>query len=278
MENKGNILVVDDEEATCEALKLMLSLHNYSIITANSAMDALEILPQKSFDLVLADLAMPGMDGLQLLEEVKLRYPELPVVIITAYPATDNIIQALRNGASDFVSKPYHPGELLSIVHRETQRKQQLEQAAKAQAEKHEASTHKTALVPPATLEFTPAQLRAIERRLVELRTETNARCVVLVESNGHVIDAKGLTEDIDIPALAGSVAKNFSATTNIASLIGEKEPFRLNYYEGVQYSIYSAQLQPTIFLMIIFGLDSRSGVVLYAMRQIIPRLQQAVS
>ena len=101
---------------------------------------------------------------------------------------------------------------------------------------------------------------------------------MVLVESNGHVIDAKGLTEDIDVPALAGAVANNFASTTNIASLIGEKEPFRLNYYEGVQYSIYSAQLQPNIFLMVIFGLDSRSGVVLYAMRQIIPRLQQAVS
>ena len=278
MENKGNILVVDDEEATCEALKLMLGLHNYSIITANSAVDALEILSQKAFDLVLADLAMPGMDGLQLLEEIKLRYAELPVVIITAYPATDNIIQALRNGASDFVSKPYHPGELLSIVHREALRKKQLEEAAQAPAAEPKKLPALVSDAPPATLEFTPAQLRTIDRRLVELRTETNARCVVLVESNGHVIDAKGLTEDIDIPALAGAVANNFSATTNIASLIGEKEPFRLNYYEGGQYSIYSAQLQPTIFLMVIFGLDSRSGVVLYAMRQIIPRLQQAVS
>lgn len=278
MENKGNILVVDDEETTCQALKLMLGLHNYSIITSNSAGDALEILSQKSFDLVLADLAMPGMDGLQLLEEIKLRYADLPVVIITAYPATDNIIQALRNGASDFVSKPYHPGELLSIVHRETLRKHQLEQAAQSQPAKPDVFVHKTALMPPATLEFTPAQRRAIERRLVELRTETNARCVVLVESNGHVIDAKGLTEDIDIPALACAVADNFSATTNIASLIGESEPFHLNYYEGAKYSIYSAQLQPDIFLMTIFGLYARSGVVLYAMRQILPRLQFAVS
>ena len=80
------------------------------------------------------------------------------------------------------------------------------------------------------------------------------------------------------VAALACAVAENFSATTNIASLIGESEPFHLNYYEGAQHSIYSAQLQPDIFLMVIFGLDSRSGVVLYAMRHILPRLQQAVS
>ena len=288
MSNKANILVVDDEETTCEALKLMLGLHNYSIVTVNSAMDALEVMLQKSFDLVLADLAMPGMDGLQLLEEIKVKYPEVPVVIITAYPATDNIIQALRNGASDFVSKPYHPGELLSIVHRETRRKQQIEQAANVppvEAPLVEPAAVEPAAVeppppgaPPAVMEFTPAQLRAIERRLIELRAETNALCVVLVESNGHVIDAKGQTDQINVPTLAEAIAINFTATTDIASLIGEKEPFHLNYHEGQQYSLYSAKLQRNIYLMIIFGLDSRSGAVLYAMRQIIPRLQQAVS
>jgi DNA-binding response OmpR family regulator len=275
MKNKANILVVDDEQTTCEALQLMLSLHNYTIDTVNSAMDALTLMEKNHYDLVLADLAMPGMDGLELLEEVKQKYPDLPVVIITAYPATDNIIQALRQGASDFVAKPYHPGELLSIVHREASRKKKAERTvepAAAAVEKASASA------PPATQQFTPAQLRAIERRMIELRAETNARCVVLVESNGHVVDAKGLTGDIDVPSLAAAIAQNFESTSGIASLIGEEEPFHLNYYEGTHYSIYSAQLQPNIFLIIIFGLDSRSGAVLYAMRQIIPRLKQAVN
>ena len=286
MKEKASILVVDDDPTTCEALQLMLGLHNYSVASVNSSLEALEVLSEKSFDMILADLAMPGMDGLELLDEIKQRYPLLPVIIVTAYPATDNVIQALRRGASDFVSKPYHPGELLSIVHREASRKkrdQALAQETAAQdSAAQDAATETQAApekpLPPPTIEFTPAQLRAMERRLIELRAETNARCVVLAESNGHVIDAKGLTEDIDVPSLAQAIAGNFASTVNIASLIGENEPFHLNYYEGAQYSIYSAQLQPDIYLMIIFGLDSRSGAVLYAMRQIIPRLQQAVS
>lgn len=276
MTSKAHILVVDDDETTCEALKLMLGLHNYSIVTANDAYKALEVMAQRAFDIVLADLAMPGMDGLQLLEEIKKIYPGTPVVIITAYPATDNIIQALRNGASDFISKPYHPGELLSIVHREVQRTKPAEEPTPPPDPVPAESP--TSSLPPAVVQFTPAQMRTIERQLIDLRAETNAHCVVLAESNGHVIDAKGITNEIDVPILAKAVSQNLTCLNNIASLIGEKDCFRLNYCEGLQYSIYSAQLQPDIFLITIFGLDSRCGEVLYAMRHFIPRLQMAVS
>lgn len=258
------ILVVDDEEIIRRGLKRLLESHNYQVELASTAEEALMILEKRSFDLVLTDIQMPGIDGLELLREIKNRSAQTPVVMVTAFVVAENILSALRAGASDFVPKPYNPEELLIIVEREATRGQKARQAAAAPEQA------------PAFLglQLSPAQLREIDLLLAELRAETGARCVVIVESNGYVIGAKGVIEDINLSALAALVAGDAAATTGIASLIGEGSAFNLNYHEGSRYSIYSANLSQDLFLLVVFGQEVKSGMVLYVTKQILPQLR----
>lgn len=264
---KANILVVDDDPAIREGLRRILTARQYDVDTAGTAEEALVVLAEKPFDLVLTDLQMPGMDGLTLLDEIKRRSPHTPVVMITAHARTDIVIQALRRGVSDFVTKPYKPDELLIIVEREAGRRKQLEPAVALPA------------APPVLgRQLTPRQLDEIDALLAELRVETGARCVLMVESTGHVIDAKGIIEDLNVSALAALVAGDLAATAGIASIIGEGTTFRLNYHEGERYSVYSAHLTPDVFLLIVVGQEVKSGMVLYATRHTLPRLKEILS
>ncbi len=121
------------------------------------------------------------------------------------------------------------------------------------------------------------AQLEEIDRRLVTLRAEINARCVVLVEGNGSVITAKGAIADLNIAALGALVAGDFAATSGIASLVGEADTFRLNFHEGEQYSVYSGQVVPGVFLLVVFGQDVRLGAVRYYTKRTLAALSAIV-
>jgi CheY-like chemotaxis protein len=262
MTEKARLLVVDDDQTTCDALSLMLGLHNYHVTTVNSALQALDKMAEENFDLVLADLAMPGMDGLDLLDEIQKQYLGTPVVIITAYPATEIVIQALRRGASDFITKPYHPGELLTIVWRETTRTN-LDNTALPNVE-----------MDTATQSYSDSEMDEIGLLLAGLRAESNASCVLLVDLAGRLLAIKGFTEELDIPTLAKTAANNIVSSTGMASAIGEAASFRLNYFEGERHSVYSALVNPETFLLIVFGHEIRTGMVQLAARQALPRLR----
>ncbi|MBN1179134.1 MAG: sigma-54-dependent Fis family transcriptional regulator [Anaerolineae bacterium] len=262
-QTKANILVVDDDAGVRNGLQRILGGVGYATTGAETAEDALERLVGDAFDLVLTDLQMPGMDGLALLEEIKQISPDIPVVMITAYGSMDVVIRALRSGVSDFVTKPFKPEDLLGIVEREVARYQRAASQSSAPA--------------VLGLQLSAQQIDEIDHLLAEIRAEVAARCILLIEGTGHLIDAKGSIEDINISALASLVAGDFAATSGIASLIGEEDAFRLNYHEGDRYSVYSAQVAPDVFLLIVFGQEIKLGSVLYYARQIIPRLQKIV-
>jgi CheY-like chemotaxis protein len=264
MSERANILVVDDEKGVREGLRRILATHDYAVQVAGDASEALEALKEDSFELVLTDLQMPGMDGLELLDEIKRRSPQLPVIIITAYGTMDVAIQALRHDVSDFVTKPFQAEEILTIVDREVAR--------------YEVTAPMEGMAAPIGLQFSSRQLDEIEHLLAQLRAETAARCVLLIEGTGHLIDAKGVIDDLNVAALASLVAGDFAATSSIASLIGEDDAFRMNYHEGEYYSVYSAQVAPQVFLLIIFGQDIKLGSVLYYARQVVPDLKEIAS
>jgi CheY-like chemotaxis protein len=263
MDELAAVLVVDDDEVIRTGLERLLSRQGYAISTATTAEEGLAQLEQQHYDLVLTDFQMPGMDGLELLGRIKQASPDTPVIMITGHAETDTVIQALRRGVSDFVTKPYEPPELLNIVKREV---------AKAIARRPTAAPVGPAAV--LGLQLSAAQLDEIDGMLAELRAETSARCVVVIEGNGYVISAKGVIEDINLSALAALMAGNAAATSGIASLIGEGSAFNLNYHEGSRYSIYSASLSRDLFLLVVFGQDVKSGMVLYVTKQTLPRLR----
>ncbi len=115
---QGCVLVVDDEEHIREIIAAALASVAGKILTAGSAEEALEILRDENVDAVVSDIRMPGMTGLEFLRQVKQEQPSVLFLMITAHGSLDTVVQALRHGASDFLTKPFENAELRQIIER----------------------------------------------------------------------------------------------------------------------------------------------------------------
>jgi DNA-binding NtrC family response regulator len=111
------ILLVEDEKITRITIEDALKAEGYFVTSCGSAPEALSVL-DKSYDLVLTDIRMPGNSGVELLKEVKGRYPDIEVIMMTAYSTVENAIDALKAGAYDYMTKPFSNTELLVIIKR----------------------------------------------------------------------------------------------------------------------------------------------------------------
>ena len=110
------ILIVDDEPRFCESLNILLGSHNYEIFTADSGKKAQDLLAKEVFDVVLLDIVMPDMDGLQLMDHIKAMHSDTFVIVITGYATLDSAVSALRKGAFDYIRKPFEYEELLKTI------------------------------------------------------------------------------------------------------------------------------------------------------------------
>jgi two-component system response regulator PilR (NtrC family) len=111
-----SILIVDDEESMREFLSIMLQKEGYSVKTASNANDALAMIEKEIFSLAVTDIKMPGMDGIQLLTEIRKVSPDTEVVMITAFGSTDTAVEAMKKGAIDYVVKPFQIDEMKIII------------------------------------------------------------------------------------------------------------------------------------------------------------------
>lgn len=112
------ILVVDDESTICDSVKKILSRKGYSVENTLSANDAVEKMKTNKYDLVITDLMMPQVSGLELIEIVKKYYPEIDVLVITGYASIDTAVKATKLGALDYIPKPFTPDELTDRIHK----------------------------------------------------------------------------------------------------------------------------------------------------------------
>jgi two-component system nitrogen regulation response regulator NtrX len=112
----GTLLVVDDEPKILQVVGGILQDEGFEVLTAPDGEAALKMVPEESPDLVLLDIALPGMDGLEVLQELKKRYPLLPVIMISAYGTVENAVKATRLGAYDFIEKPPHAEKIILTV------------------------------------------------------------------------------------------------------------------------------------------------------------------
>ncbi|MCI5151335.1 MAG: sigma-54-dependent Fis family transcriptional regulator, partial [Candidatus Electrothrix sp. MAN1_4] len=117
------ILIVDDELSMRDFLKILFETEGYDVNVAPDAAKALDLAVKNPFDIVITDIRMPGMNGLELLTELKQRFPDLPVVMITAYASPDDAVQAMRQGAFDYITKPFHVDEIKKVIRTAVQRK-----------------------------------------------------------------------------------------------------------------------------------------------------------
>src|SRR5690606_9854337 len=110
------VLVVDDEPNLRRVLSAQLSRDGYDVHTAEDGNQALTVLSEHHIDLVITDLKMPNLDGMELLRRALELDPDLPVVMITAHGTVDNAVEALKLGAFDYITKPFDQSEVRTIV------------------------------------------------------------------------------------------------------------------------------------------------------------------
>ena len=118
MENQTKILIVDDQINTCKSIQAILKKSGYRSEYTLSAEEALKRVEGEHFDIIISDIRMPGMDGIQLLEELKKIQPSLVVIMITGYATIKSAVEAIQKGAYDYLPKPFTLDEVRAIVER----------------------------------------------------------------------------------------------------------------------------------------------------------------
>ena len=116
MENNEKILIVDDEQIALENLEIIMEKENYDVKTSSSGKEALKMLQKQEFDVVLTDLRMDEVDGMQILTECKKLYPESEVIMITAYASLPSAIETMKKGAYYYLAKPFKLDEVRKVV------------------------------------------------------------------------------------------------------------------------------------------------------------------
>ena len=256
-EEPNKILVVDDSPQISKALSDLLSASGYSVRTAPSAERALQILESATFDLIITDLKMTGMTGIDLAKQVLQKSPGLPVVILTGFGDMDSVINALRLGVADYLKKPFSIDEVMSVVEREIT-KSKGRAAVPAEAKPTEK--------PPRLYIFAQRDLEQIEAVLSRLRAQATAESAMLVEQAGYVIAAKGMSGGADIEPLSNLIASSRSTGASLASLLGEAQDFSTSYMEGQRVSVYTTSLGRGLYLAVVVPKGTKQGLVwLYA-------------
>lgn len=110
------ILLIEDDISFCKLLEKFLIKKAFDVTIAFSAEEARLAIKKESFDLILTDLRLPDSDGIGLMTEFKTSYPEIPVILMTGYSDVNTAVKAIKNGASDYISKPFNPDEVLLVI------------------------------------------------------------------------------------------------------------------------------------------------------------------
>jgi DNA-binding NtrC family response regulator len=116
---KPRILIIDDEVDMLMLLRMIIEDNtDYDVETTNSSTEGIKLFREEDYDLVITDLKMPGLDGMDIFDEIKELKPEVPVIIITAYGSMETSDEALRKGVAEFITKPFRKDSILFTIRR----------------------------------------------------------------------------------------------------------------------------------------------------------------
>ncbi|MHB8790909.1 MAG: response regulator [Desulfobulbaceae bacterium] len=116
--SKTSILILDDEPIVSKRLQPSLEKKGYEVETFTESMKALQRIRERDFDIVITDLKMEGVDGMQILAEVKKRSPRTEVIVITGFATMQTAKESFQQGVLDFLAKPFKLGEIVEVIHR----------------------------------------------------------------------------------------------------------------------------------------------------------------
>ncbi|MCE1229974.1 MAG: response regulator, partial [Firmicutes bacterium] len=148
-EAKARILAVDDEAVVLDSFRRILVLEGFNVDTVETGQEALGLLQLHDYDFVFTDLKMPGMDGVEVVKAVKHMRPDLDVVVITGYATIETAVETMRDGASEYVQKPFTADELADFV-----RKLMIKREARLESQRRPT----VSIVAPSAAETAPEQ------------------------------------------------------------------------------------------------------------------------
>ena len=111
-----SVLVIDDEQVICDACQLVLSEQGHAVTLTNTGADGLAAIRQGTYDVVLLDMKLPDMDGMEILKAVQEEKRRLCIIVMTGYSSISNAVQAIKKGASEYLAKPFTDDELLETI------------------------------------------------------------------------------------------------------------------------------------------------------------------
>jgi len=175
-----NILIAEDEEITLKHLRYALESKGYTLTCVKNGLDAFNELEKKEFDILIADIKMPGMDGITLLGKVKEKYPDTEVIIITGFGSIESAVEAMKKGAFDYITKPFNIDEL-DLKIKKIQEKKRLEK---------ENIALKVSLAPDKDIPFI-AKSKMMKKVIEVINNISGSDCNVLITGESGV--GKGL-------------------------------------------------------------------------------------
>ncbi len=114
--NKGRVLIIDDEDIVRVSCQRILVPEGYEVRSTKSAAEGFSLLAQEPVDVVLTDLKMPDIDGMQVLKKVKEGWPDIEVIMITGYQTINTAVEAIKLGAFDYIEKPFTPSAIVEAI------------------------------------------------------------------------------------------------------------------------------------------------------------------
>jgi CheY-like chemotaxis protein/predicted regulator of Ras-like GTPase activity (Roadblock/LC7/MglB family) len=257
-----HILIVDDEPRVAFFLSKALehASQDYQVSVAHSGEEALDILNRTPVDLLVTDLRMPGISGLELMRWVRASNPKTRTILITAYGNDEVEAEAHRLEAYRYITKPFS-----------------LDAFTQAAQE----ALRDMAVSQPGLVVLSDESYEALTRELESLCQEVGAQCIFLADMLGQRLAEVGITDGVDSAALLSLLAGGFATTGELARQFGGGEAANLNFHQGKRYEIYSANVGDNLFLAMLYERrvqSSRIGLVWLYTRRAIEHLLATLS
>lgn len=258
----NHILIVDDEPRVAFFLSKSLehTKQNYNVSIAHSGEEALEILNRSSIDLLVTDLRMPGIDGLELMRWVRASSPHTRTILITAYGNDKVEAEARRLEIYRYITKPFNMDDFTKAV---------------------QEALRDVAVSQPGLVVLSDKSFEVIAQHLEDLSRDVGAQCIFLADMLGQRLVEVGVTKGFDSTTVLSLLAGGFATTSELARYLGSEKAINLNFYEGARYEIYSANVGNNLFLAMLYdrkGKASRVGLVWLYTRRAIKRLLAILS
>ena len=237
------VLIVDDEPNVSLALAEYLEDlgEGYIVEMAETGDGAWEKIQQSSYALIVTDLRMPGINGIELIERIRATSQQTPLILMTAYGSEEVEVKARRFEVYRYLTKPFPAHEFADVVR---QAVSQMDIAREG------------------VFGLSEEGFKALNLRLENLRCEIEAQCIILADSTGQIITYVGVTTNLEQDVLMVLVGGSFATTLEMARHLGQEQAINLNYQDGERHEVYSSNIGDKLFMTILYDKKVQSSSI----------------